>query len=329
MKKFSNAVLKLIEDWPIVKIDIDHKNDFLAIGQNSYTGAYRLSIWDCSKHVQIFSQIEKKGHISTLSFIPGYDLLCVITNGKDFNLLDLTAFETLKSFTIENKIRAISFRKNIVILMGTFLEIWDWTTEKKLWPLDKYQSGIITEKWDYNDLNCSWEYIEKSKNQPYFNRPAWALHSSNENEIFLSGNNTANIQRYNWRENKTVKIINDAPLQMTGCSNSKNMKYMCVAGVIPDGDFLFDVNSGERMLTELFNERFGASKISCFHPNEKIIARGFHYGHVLLNYLETGETVYKDRLHKGDVNSICFTSNGQLLYSAGADGRLNVITLKI
>ena len=206
MKKFSHTVLKLIENWPIVKIDIDHKNELLAIGQNSYSGGYRLSIWNCSNHVQIFSRIKEKGQISTIKFIPGYDLLCVITDGENFNLLNHNTFETLRSFKIDNKIRAISFRQNLVNLMGTILEIWDWTTEKKLWSLDEYQSGTLTDEWDYNDLNCSWEYIENSKNQPYFNRPAWALHSNNENEIFLSGNNTSNIQRYNWQENQYEKI---------------------------------------------------------------------------------------------------------------------------
>ena len=68
----------------------------------------------------------------------------------------------------------------------------------------------------------------------------------------------------------------------------------------------------------------------CIHPNLPLLALGLASGHVQLNRLPpsggseacngTIESAWRTRRHKGSCRSLCFSHDGEHLFSAGTDG---------
>ena len=73
----------------------------------------------------------------------------------------------------------------------------------------------------------------------------------------------------------------------------------------------------------------------CVHPSSPLLAFGLASGHVQIQRLppadanaasapeaghSTIETVWRTRRHKGSCRSLCFSHDGEILFSAGTDG---------
>ena len=88
---------------------------------------------------------------------------------------------------------------------------------------------------------------------------------------------------------------------------------------------MFDIICTYPLTSDLFAQ--------CIHPSSPLLALGLSSGQVQVHRLPpadfsstseashgTIETAWRTRRHKGSCRSLCFSHDGQLLFSAGTDG---------
>ena len=88
---------------------------------------------------------------------------------------------------------------------------------------------------------------------------------------------------------------------------------------------MFDIICTYPLTSDLFTQ--------CIHPSSPLLALGLASGQVQVHRLPpadfssaskaghgTIETAWRTRRHKGSCRSLCFSHDGQLLFSAGTDG---------
>ncbi len=326
MKNFSIQNIKSENDVSISFFDISEKYPIMAFGQLELNGSNSLIILNLDTQKSNYIVKSSMKSLNTLSFMPQHDLLCYVLNESEINIINYKSLEKISVFKANNKIRQVKFKDNLLMIIGNYLEIWDWQKNEKLWFLKNYVGGEITKNWSYDSFQFTWQYPDYQKNKPYFNRAAQGVFTDRDNEILVCGNNTGKVLRINWKTNKTLEEILNAPLQVANVFISEKYKFLVVSGIIPDGDFLWTGIPYTRTLIELFNERMGAYKNIIFHPDEKFVIRGSKYGYVLINRLTDGETLFMEKLHDGEITSLGYDRVGNALYTSGMDGKINIIS---
>jgi WD40 repeat protein len=91
---------------------------------------------------------------------------------------------------------------------------------------------------------------------------------------------------------------------------------------------LWDVRSGERVLSDLFNEDGASIYSCCFSPSMNQLAVGYVNSFVSLFDLPNGEELLSDSIHKGRVHQVCFDSEGTKLISGGQDQRVVIRAIR-
>lgn len=319
MNKYSIQSLSLGSKQPISKLLVWPNNSLIVVVQDYSTGGSILSILEEPTQNEIFSKPLDQILITSVAIKD--DILAFAKNDNSIDFLDLVTLGVVSTLNVNGKISTIRLYGDLVLLSGKRLEIWDWKQNKLMWSLNDYFSGTITEKWSYESLNCSWYYSEYLKQQPFINLPALGVLDSQKDQVLICGNNSAKLVHMSWKnDNRIVKEIHNAPLQVSNLTTSRTGKYLLTSGKIPDGEFLWNLELNKRHLENLFNEHFRSSKISAFHPDEKSLARGFLNGHVLINSLNDGGVLFMEKLHNGEVTGLCYDNIGDTMYTSGLDG---------
>ncbi len=293
---------KITLDSAVVALDISQNGDRIVVSQ-SIDASYkaRLTLWDLN-NVQVLKEIDATKYDGMPVCFVGCDQL--IAYAKDQSEVCLYSIETGEYIHLHSA--GVSWlsasHTHKLVVSGIATEIWDTAVPKRMWLLPDYVALDI------------------------FNlKPAVADISIDGTKLAVTGINTTNALIFDLNRNEIIQTLDNAPAQARWVSFSPNLRYLAVIGALSQGRFLWNLETGERYLTDLFESDAVGDWSLCFHPNSEYLATGSLVGFITIYRLQDGEIVFSEQIHKGRVWDLAFTSDGKKIISGGDDGVVSIL----
>lgn len=316
--------LKMESQCPVLSLAYSSRRDILAVGQmGDAENNTTLGLWNPSKRKEI-QVLERDAYKSILAccFDHREKYLLYSDNSQLFRFdIDSNQKQILK--TENEKIERIVSAKSapIVVVSGKFVEIFNIDSGNEIWRLDGYRKGTKTKELTISDLPKKWNSI----NLTFVNEAA-SVEISNDGEfILIGGHNKGYVEELNINSKEVLNKIYPAPIQSYTMSLGCHETTLAVSSKIPYANFVWDLESGNRILPDIFNERFGGYSSLCLHPTRRLLASGSLVGFVALQNLEDGSFVFSEQLHNSRVSQVIFASDSNKIFSGGEDGTVQVI----
>jgi len=293
---------------PVLTLDISPDGEQLVLGQQGdYVGNANLSLWRLRER-QLVAEIEKikLTSIESARFTFDGKILVYVKSAEDVCLYN---FET---------------EQHLDTRINTANVIW-------LAPAKKSNrlvtAGIVTEVWDTERLERIWtepEYVAL----PALNlKPAVADITPDGTKVAVAGKNTSQIVIYDLDQDEVTQKLEDGPVQAHWARFGPDLYYFAAIGALSKGIFIWNLESGERHLPDMFNSEFDGYWSLCFHPNGKYLAVGTLVGYLSIFRLSDGEMIVSQKAHEGRVWDLAFTPDGKKLISGGDDGIASIMDL--
>lgn len=286
-----------------------------------------LSLWDVStKNMVHLLEDEPYTSVVAMNFDYTGKLLVYSTN-DDIFMFDVEGGQREQLLEMPARITKIvsSGTTPRIAISGQQTSVYETQANKTLWSLEDYEGFGITEGLVIPDLPRDWRI--KIEAYGFKNEPAVIAISSDGNHIFLGGHNKGTIEKIDVNSGAVVNEIFPAPLQAFTMSLGCTEKVLAVSSKIPHASFLWDLESGSRILPQLFSERFGGYSSLCLHHTKRLLASGTRVGFVSLKSLEDGKPLFSEQLHEGPVSQVIFGENVKKIFSAGDDGSVHIIDI--
>lgn len=306
--EIKSKTIKLTNRNPIQTLDISPDGKQLVIGQQGdYFGNANLTLWGI-KEMQLLAEIEKIKFTSIQSahFTSDGKTLVYVKSTEDICIYNLETQEHLDT------------------RLNTANVVW-LAPAKKSHRL--VTSGIVTEVWDTESLERVWtmpEYVAL----PALNlRPAIADITPDGTQVAVAGRNTSQILIYDLDKDEVTRKLEDGPVQAQWASFEPKLRYFAVIGSLSRGIFVWNIDSGERHLPDIFSSEFDGYWSLGFHPNGEYLAMGTLVGYVSIFRLSDGEIIVSQKAHEGRVWDLGFSPDGKKLISGGDDGIVSILEL--
>lgn len=174
------------------------------------------------------------------------------------------------------------------------------------------------------DINSSKIYqFNNSSNMPDISNFTTLFRLFKENKVFIGGHQKSIITLFDLEHNNIEK--NYLGLFETIRMIKSNEEYLSVLDYFGNGVFIWNIETGERHLPQIFNEHL--TTIVSIDMTKKFIANGYAHRYVTIYDLKTGEEFFSESLHKSRVFSLSFSSNEEWLGSAGQDGSISLVQI--
>jgi WD40 repeat protein len=144
--------------------------------------------------------------------------------------------------------------------------------------------------------------------------------------ISVVGTGTEQVLIYDIEQNTLVKTLAGAPLHAEAIDWSPDLRHLAVIGWCYKGVYIWNVETGERVLTDFYNSETRCLSF-CFHPSGKYIATGVYAGYVIIRRISDGKKLFRQPLHSNRVWTLAFTPDGQKLITGANDGLVFVLDL--
>jgi WD40 repeat protein len=226
----------------------------------------------------------------------------------------------------ENVVRIVSSKSSgRIAISGKHVEVLDIDTGESIWKSEEYKAGEKTNYLAVEGLPVEWN----SSKLTYYNEPAVIDILDDGKRILLGGHNKGNIEDIDIESGKVLKRIFPAPMQAYTMSLGFNETILAVSSKIPYANFVWHLESGKRILPEIFNERFGGYSSLNIHPSEKLMVSGSLVGYVSVQNLENGNFIFSKKLHGARVSQVLFSDKLNTVFSASDDGDVRISDLDI
>lgn len=309
---------------PVLSLAYNARRDILAVGQ---MGAAEdntiLSLWNPSKKTEI-QVIESNAYNGILAACFDYrDKYLLYSDNSKFFVFDIDLNQKHVLKTENEKITKIVSAKSapIIVVSGKNVEIFDIDSGRSIWKLEDYHGGSKTKNLTIPDLPKKWD----SANMSFVNEAATIEISNDGETVLIGGHNKGCIEEININSMRVVSKLFPAPIQSYVMSLGCNETTLAVSAKIPYANFIWDLKSGQRLLPDVFNERFGGYSSLCLHPTRRLLASGSLVGFVSVQNLEDGSFVFSEQLHRGRVSQVLFAGDSNRIFSGGEDGDVRVI----
>jgi WD40 repeat protein len=130
----------------------------------------------------------------------------------------------------------------------------------------------------------------------------------------------AQILLLNAQTGRVLRRLTGTPPDLQALAMDPKSRFAAAIEYETRGTFLWDLETGNPHLPELFNARMTHNWCLKFSPTEPRIAIGMTTGFVFSVNVNTGTIEFERKLHEGRVWDLAFSRDGQELYSAGEDG---------
>jgi len=309
---------------PVMSLAYNSTRDILAIGQmGSAEDDTILSLWNPSKKTEI-QVIESSASKSIFAACFDYrDKFLLYSDNSKFFVFDIDLNQKHVLDTDNEKITKIASAKStpIIVVSGKNVEIFNIDSGKSIWKLDDYHGGSKTKNFTISNLPEKWG----GANLNFINEAATVEIFNDGQTVLIGGHNKGCIEEINISSMTVTNKIFPAPIQSYAMSLGCKETTLAVSSKIPYANFIWNLESGQRLLPDIFNERFGGYSSLCLHPTRRFLASGSLVGFVSVQNLEDGSFVFSEQLHQGRVSQVLFAGDSNKIFSGGEDGDVRFI----
>jgi WD40 repeat protein len=199
-------------------------------------------------------------------------------------------------------------RGNRLVTAGKYIKVWeifDSRNFEEVWKLPGYSNF-------YNSLRSGGK----------------ADISPDGKKLAVAGIDTEEVLIYDIDNNAVIQTLDGAPAKVYWISWSADLRYLAVIGANHKGVYIWNLETGERVLSSFYNSELDSCYSFCFHPGGEYVATGSFGGYVTIKRIIDGETVYFEPLHHSRVWALAFTPDGKQLISGGYDRFVSILDLQ-
>ncbi|HVI43438.1 MAG TPA: hypothetical protein VM802_01145 [Chitinophaga sp.] len=317
--------LELKAKGPVTDLKISPDGKLLAVVQRvadadlSLLTIWSTSMWKCINEIKSSNGVG----ILTTSFNHDSDTLGFLSDDNIVRLLDVKKMEVFKEISVPVS-ESIQFakRKDLILISGEDIRVYNTASGELIWKYDMYKAYQPTLRIPDDLLTNYYSIPGWIKNGSYRNAPAVAAFCGEDNHVIMTGKNDNMFSVFEISSGKCLKQFPGGVLQAERLEIDPKEKYLFLISKIPDANLLWDLKTMERMLPKYLNDEYYGAPCFCFHPSSSFFATGGKSGMVFLTDMKDGEFVMMEEVHKGEVYTLQFTSDGKTLISGGSDGEV-------
>ena len=282
---------------PITSLAYCPRRELLAVGQYRRETQEHptLSLWSTATW-QKFDSVERKGDVLAACFTSNSSHL-VYSMGDALVPYDL---EHLAKQPLDTDLERITTIKaspssSRVAVSGNHVEVWDISTRERVWRLDA----------------------------PPTPRDAPTVELRRDQTVVMAGHSREVVEEIDLGSGSRSTLFTPGSAAATCSSIGCDDRVFALVSRAPHADYLWDMTTGERILPELFGERFGGSTSLCVHPTKRLVATGSFVGYVSLQDLDRGGAfVWSEQLHRSMVSAVVIA--GDVVVAGSHDGTVSI-----
>lgn len=296
-------------DTAIQAVAVSQNGKYLAISHElNAANTYKVTLWNLQER-QFITEVVCSNEYDFIS-------ICFTFNGNVLTYANTGGFVL---YDIESRLLGTGSwatdvywmradAGNRLVTAGKYIQVWeilDSQNCEKIWKLPNYSNL-------YNSL------LSGGK----------AILSNDGKKLAVAGIDTEQVLIYDLQQNTVIQTIEGVPSNVYWISWSYDLRYLAVIGANFQGVYIWNLETLERVLSDFYNSEFQSCFSFCFHPSSEYFAIGGFSGHVMIQRISDGETVYFEPLHHSRVWALAFTPNGKQLISGGYDHFVCILDLE-
>jgi WD40 repeat protein len=296
------VVTLLRQEAPITALDLACSTNQLVIG--TAAGAVdRLIVWSLSQ-----GRAERASRPNDIS--PSDDIVAAVLwpDGKSIRFVDTEGDQPLRELSlVDDSIDTISSvardcaaitvdrERRRMAVSGDHVELIDGRTTVWSRPTTINPSGLPTQR---------------------------ACLSPDGELLYVSSDNPAGVDVIDVRTGNTSRTFAGGSAEVGGYAISGDGRYLAALDLWARGVYLWDTDTGEQLLLDILGSNADGYSSVAISAATGQIALGMLSGYVEVIRLADGENLSAELLHTGTVSALQFSQSGEILISAGEDGKV-------
>lgn len=285
----------------IYTLDVSPDGRLLAVGQQSddADNAY-LTLWDLEGR-SVLRAVESLPQrlIFRCRFSPDGKTLAYAKSDRAVYFHDVESGETFKPEQPDDNVRWLSYAAdaNRLVTAGKLVQVWD------------------AERREVIHSSASGAAPTQAPDQTVV-----AALSPDGARLAVAGDGTGKVSLRDALTGAETATLAGAPALARWVSFDPRGRYLAVIEFYSHGVFLWDLQSGQRVLTEVFGEQADAFWSLSFHPDGEHLALGTTLDYLTVARLSDGKFVFDKSVHKGRIWDMAYTRDGGRLAFGGDEG---------
>lgn len=285
----------------IYTLDVSPDGRLLAVGQQSddTDNAY-LTLWDLESR-SILRAVESVPQrlIFRCRFSPDGKTLAYAKSDAAVYFHDVESGETFKPEQPDRNVRWLSYAAaaNRLVTAGSLVQVWDM------------------ERREVIHSSASGAAPTQAPDQTVV-----AALSPDGTQVAVAGDGTGKVSLRDALSGAETATLEGAPAIARWVSFAPHGLYLAVIEFYSHGVFLWDLRSGQRVLTETFGEQADGFWSLSFHPDGEHLALGTISDYLTIARLSDGKFVFDKSVHEGRIWDMTYTRDGSRLMFGGDEG---------
>lgn len=286
----------------IYTLDASPDGRLLAVGQQSdKEGHAYLTLWDLESR-SILRPVEAgrpQRLIFRCRFAPDGKTLAYVKSDSAVYFHDVESGETFKPEQPDDNIRWLSYSAsaNRLVTAGSLVQVWDAERRE---VLHASEAGAAP---------------AQARDQTVV-----AALSPDGAQLAVAGDGTGKVSLRDALSGAEIATLVGAPALARWVSFDPHGRYLAVIEFYSHGVFLWDLHSGQRVLTETFGERADGYWALSFHPDGEQLALGTTSDYLTIARLSDGKLIFDQSVHQGRIWDMTYTRDGDRLIFGGDEG---------
>lgn len=183
-------------------------------------------------------------------------------------------------------------------------------------------AGEVTRVWDLTRQQHTLEDAFPARPSPDGALAGLCAVSDDGMRLAFQMTSPAQIVLFNTETLRVLRRLTGGPREIQSLVFDPTRRYLAALEFEANGTFVWDLETGLPHLPGLFNAHMTHNWCMRFSPDGNTLALGMTTGFVYAVDMRSGAMAFERKLHEGRVWDLCFSRDGQELFTAGEDGAL-------